>query len=222
MRHQGEIRPVPRLQKHRHQRDQPHHRIQLLRIQLPDHDQKSPRHHAHEVDPELLRPQIVPRPLEYQVAEEPASRPRDDVQQPEHCGPPPGRGLPQVGKVLQVVGAEDGVYGELAAEGTDVGGHQRDGLEGAEDFEGFFSGRLDDDFGVGGVDGVDTLAEFGVGLDVVVGGGGFLFAVVDRGDGACGGFVGEVAGGGDDGGVVLVGGDGVFPVGPFAGGGVFG
>ena len=221
MRDESKIRAVPSLQEDCHQRNESHHRIEVLRIKLADDNQEGSRHDANEVNPELLCPQVVSRQLEDQVAEETTRWSGDDVEQAEHGSPATGGGLPKVGEVLQVVRAQDGVDRELAAEGTDVRGHQRDGLEGAEHLESFLSGRLDDDFGVSCVDGVYALSDPGVCLDIAGTRGDLLFPVVGRGEGSCGGFISKIASRGNNGDVVLLGGDGAFSFRPFTCGCIF-
>jgi len=60
--------------------------------------------------------------------------------------------LLEAGKVLDVVGAEDGVDCELGAKGAEVGAAGDEGLEGKNYGHGFFEAGLDDDFTPRGVE----------------------------------------------------------------------
>jgi len=144
VRHQREVGPVPGLEEQRHQRHQPEHQRLLLRVEQANEDQQRPGDDAHDVDQRLLAPQVLGASVD-QVRRDAAERPEEDVEQPEHGGPPPRPRLPQVREVLEVVRAQDAVDGQLGAEGVEVAEGQREGLEGAGHGERVLEGRLDDD-----------------------------------------------------------------------------
>lgn len=116
VRNESKVSPVTRLQENRHQRDQAYHRVEIFGVKLANDDQEGTRHHADEVDPELLRPQVVAGPLEDQVAEKATSWAGDDVEKAEHGRPATGGGLPKVSEVFEVVRAKDGVDREFTSE----------------------------------------------------------------------------------------------------------
>lgn len=146
MRHKSKVGAIPSFQEDSHEGDETHHSREVFRVELSDYDEEDSGHDADEVDPEFLGPQVAVGPAEDEVGEEAARGARDDVEQTEHGGPLAGRGLAELREVLEVVGAEDGVDGELAAEGADVRRHEHDGLEGAGDAEGFLGRGFDDHF----------------------------------------------------------------------------
>ena len=70
-------------------------------------------------------------------------------------------------KVLEVVRAEDGIYGEFGAEGAEVAGRDDSGLGAKNDVHGFFETRLDDHFASGDVEHL-CLAQMDLVLEVVL------------------------------------------------------
>ena len=86
------------------------------------------------------------------VGEEAANGAEGDVEETEHGGPAAGAGLAEGFEVLEVVGAEDGVDGELGAKGAEVAAAGDEGLEGEDDGGGFLEGGLADDFAPGDVE----------------------------------------------------------------------
>ena len=67
------------------------------------------------------------------VGEEAADGPEGDVEEAEHGGPAAGTRLAEGFEVLDVVGAQDGVDGELGAKGAEVAAAGDEGLEGEDD-----------------------------------------------------------------------------------------
>ena len=67
------------------------------------------------------------------VGEEAADGPAGDVEEAEHGGPAAGARLAEGFEVLDVVGAQDGVDGELGAKGAEVAAAGDEGLEGEDD-----------------------------------------------------------------------------------------
>lgn len=150
MRHQPEIRPVARFQEASHAGDEPEHGVLVLRVREADGDEEDARDDGHAVDPHLLAPDAGVRVDE--IADDAAQGAEDDVEEAEHGGPVAGARLPERGEVLLVVGAEDAVDGEFAAEGAEVAAAQDERLEGEDDGQGFAEGGFDDDLAARGVE----------------------------------------------------------------------
>lgn len=130
---EAEVAPVARLEEDGHEGDEAEQDRQLAGVQHPDGDEEGAGQHAADDDPDLLRPEAAARHPVQVVRDEAAERPRHEVLEAEdrgHVGDVRGAG---VGGVLQVVGAEDGIYGELAAEGAQVRDEVEDGLRRRED-----------------------------------------------------------------------------------------
>lgn len=222
MRHKRKVGAIACLEENSHESNKPHHSAKVFRVKHTDDNQKDTRQNADEMDPELLSPQVMVRPLVNQVADEATKGARDNVQQAEHSGPSPRVRLSQVLEVLEVVGTEDGIDSEFAAEGAHVAGAQHECLKRAQHVHGFLEGRLLDDFVLDFVEDLDFASDvagagFGVfGLLRIA----FLLIVGGHGVGD-GGLVGEAAGCGDDG-LVVRGGYDFVAVGPTAGWGVLG
>lgn len=77
-----------------------------------------------------------------EVGEEAADGPEGDVEEAEHGGPAPGARLAQRLEVLDVVGAQDGVDGQLGAEGAEVAAAGDERLHGEDDGHGFLEAGL--------------------------------------------------------------------------------
>lgn len=120
VRDEREVGAVAGLEEDGHERHEPDHRRQVVRVRAPDHDEQGPRHAPADDDPRLLGPDAAPRRPVQRVGRHAAERARDDVEEPEHGGPVGRVGLAERREVLGVVRAEDGVDGELAAERAHV------------------------------------------------------------------------------------------------------
>ena len=122
-----------------------------------------------------------------EICDEAASGAADHVEKAEHGGPLACLGLTHVGEVFGVEVAQDGVDGELGAEGAGVGDCDGGGGEAEEDVHGFFEGWGYD--GVG-AEGFELARHWGYGLRW--GGVAFLFEVGHNV--GCGGWAGWMAG----------------------------
>ena len=81
-----------------------------------------------------------------EIGEYAAGGSEDDVEQTEHGGPAAGTSLAERFEVFEIVGAEDGIDGELGTEGTEVAAGCDERLQ-AEDYGGgFFEAGFADDF----------------------------------------------------------------------------
>ena len=80
------------------------------------------------------------------VGEEAADGPEGHVEEAEHGRPAPGARLAEGLEVLDVVGAQDGVDGELGAKGAEVAAAGDEGLQGEDDGEGLLEAGLLDNF----------------------------------------------------------------------------
>lgn len=136
---------VAGLEEDSHERDEAHHGVEIVRVQLTDDDEADAADHADEVNPHLLCPEIVIGSTEDEICDEATGGAAHNVEEAEHGCPAARFGLAEVFEVLEVVCAEDRVDGELTAERAKVGCHQRDGLNGAKHFKEFLHGRLLDD-----------------------------------------------------------------------------
>ena len=96
------------------------------------------------MDPELLSPHI--RPGVDGIRDDPADGPECHVQKPEHGRPTPRSGLAQRGEILEVVCPQDGINSKLSAKGAEITARRDEGLRGENDRQGFFQGRVDDNF----------------------------------------------------------------------------
>ena len=86
------------------------------------------------------------------VGEEAADGPEGDVEETEHGGPAAGARLTEGFEVLDVVGAQDGVDGELGAKGAEVAAAGDEGLEGEDDGHGLLEAGLLDNLPAGDVE----------------------------------------------------------------------
>ena len=120
MRQQREHTPIASLLEERQPGHQPDHRRQMLAIQRPNHNHKHSHDHRQRVHQDLLRPQTARHPID-EIRQDPAQGPEHRVEQPVHGRPAPGARLALLREVLEVVGAQEGVDGELGAEGAEVG-----------------------------------------------------------------------------------------------------
>jgi len=140
---EGEDGAVGRLQEERHPRHEPEHGALGVTIRDADGDLEDAGEDGEGVHEILLPPHAAA--LVDDVREDPAGGSEEDVQQPEHGRPSPAAGLAERFEVLEVVGAQDGVDGELGAEGAQVAAHGDEALEGEDDGEGFFESGFADD-----------------------------------------------------------------------------
>lgn len=121
VRHEGEIGTVACLYEEGGDGDEAYHgadvaAIGFRRINFSDDDEQRPAQEAGHGDPGLFRPQVLSGYLVEDVCHDAAERTCDKVEEAEDGGVVAGFGLVQVWEVGLVVGAEDGVDGQLAAE----------------------------------------------------------------------------------------------------------
>lgn len=150
MRHEREIRAIARIHEEGHASHKPEHRVLVMRVCKADSDEEDAADDGHEVDPDLLAPDVAVAVDD--VGDDAAGGAEGHVEEAEHGRPAPGAGLLEIGEVLGVVGAEDGVDGELGAEGAEVAACQDQGLRTQDHGESFFKAGLLDDFAAGGVE----------------------------------------------------------------------
>lgn len=152
VRHEGEVGAVAGLEEDGHERHEAVERRQVVRVRLSDHDEQDAGQDAARVHPDLLEPEAVARHVVQEVGDDAAQGPGDEVEKPKHGGPVGGLGLAQGGEVLQIVRRQDGVDGELAAEGARVAEHHGPGLQGQNDGHDLLGRGLDDDFALRGLE----------------------------------------------------------------------
>lgn len=150
VRHEREVGAVAGLEEDGHEGDQAKHLgRRVVRVDAADDDEQRARDASAQHDPELLAPQVVARRLEDEVADDAAEGPRDKVEEAEHGGPVGRARLAQPGEVLEVVGAQDRVDGQLAAKGAEVGRHVEGRLQAEEHPDPFGERRLGHDLALG-------------------------------------------------------------------------
>ena len=150
VRHEAENRAVAGFQEECHGGNEPEHGGMGFRVSGADGDEEGTGDYGEDVNEVLLAPNVR-APID-EIREHPASRAADDVEKAEHGSPASGSRLLEGRKVLDVVGAEDGVDGELGAKGAEVGATGDKGLERENYGHGFFEAGLDDDFTARGIE----------------------------------------------------------------------
>ena len=142
MRHQREIRAVAGFQEEGHAGDEAEHGMFVMWVREADGEEEDAGDDADEVDPDLLAPDVAVAVDD--IGYDAASGAEGDVEKAEHGGPAAGASLKEVGEVLDVVGAEYGINGELSAERAKVAACQDKSLRAEDDGESFFeAGFLD-------------------------------------------------------------------------------
>ena len=126
MRHKRKDSPVASLEEERHARNQPKHGVHVFGIRRADGDQKGAGNDGKGMNEVLFGPDIGA--AVQLVRDEASQRPEDDVQEPKHGCPITAPRLAQRSKVLNVVGAENGVDGQLRAERAKVCARDDEGL----------------------------------------------------------------------------------------------
>ncbi|EGX94031.1 hypothetical protein CCM_02302 [Cordyceps militaris CM01] len=159
VRHERKVGAVARLDEDGGERHEPdecaqRHAARRRRVHAAGDDEQRAAEHAARRDPQLLPPQVAAALAVEYVGDDAAEGPRDDVEEAKDGGAVAGRGLREVREVVLVVGAEDGVDGELAAKGARVRGDVKDGLRGEQDGKGVAEARLRDDLALGNVHGL--------------------------------------------------------------------
>ena len=152
MRHKRIRHAIRAFQKKRQSAHEPEHGALVVAVQLADDDEERAHDETERVEQRLLRPDGPAKRVIRGVGDEAAEGPAHDVQEPEHGGPVPGfLGRQRRVELRAVVVAEDGVDGELGAEGAEVAGCDYEGLRAGEDGKAFLEGGLADDFAFCGV-----------------------------------------------------------------------
>ncbi len=149
MRDKGEVGAVAALEEEGHAGDEAEHGRRVMRVGEADGDEEAAGDDAVGVEEDLLAPDAGAAVGE--VGDDAAERAEDDVEEAEHGGPVAGAGLAEGGEVLDVVGAQDGVDGQLAAKGAEVAARDDERLEGEDDLHRFAEARLDHDLAAGRV-----------------------------------------------------------------------
>ena len=148
--HEREIGAVARFEEEGHTGDEAEHGAVGMGIGETDGDEEGTSEDGEHVDEDLLAPDVGVAVDE--VGDDASQGPEDDVEEAEHGRPLPRAGLFQRGEVFHVVGAQDGVDGQLSAEGAEVGACGHEGLRADDDGEGLFEAGLGDDLAAGGVE----------------------------------------------------------------------
>ena len=86
------------------------------------------------------------------VGDQAADGAEGDVQETEHGGPAAGAGLPESFEVLDVVGAQDGIDGQLGAKGAEVAPAGDEGLQGEDDRHCILEAGLLDNLSTGDIE----------------------------------------------------------------------
>lgn len=144
VRHEAENRAIAGFQEECHAGNEPEHGGMGFGVSGADGDKEGTSDNSQHVDEVFLAPDV--RAPVYEVREHPTRRAADDVEKAEHGSPAPGSRLLEGRKVLDVVGAEDGVDSKLGAKGAEVGAAGNQGLEGENHGHGFLEAGLDHDF----------------------------------------------------------------------------
>jgi len=158
VRHQRKVRAITRLVEDGHERDKTNHGGDVVRVHHANDNQEHAREDPADVDPDLLQPEAAPEAVIQQIANYAAERAGDEVQEAEDSGVVSGAGLSyaEVLEVLEVVCAQDGVDGQLTAEGQGVRGHVEEPVQAEDDGDGLACCWRHDDFALGGLDGLDA------------------------------------------------------------------
>jgi hypothetical protein len=182
VRHERERQTVRAGQEeHEHDRHKRDHGSDGFGVEEADEEHHGAGADAVDVQERFLRPHGV-GVIVCDVADDAAQRPPDYVHETEHRGPIAGLLDGEGGELFGVVGAENTVYGELGAEGAEVGGACDDCLGRETDSCDVFEGWLLDNFAARCVEDL-LFADLGfrvVGLARVAG---LLFVVVHDGVG---------------------------------------
>lgn len=125
--------------------DKSEHGGLIVGVEETDGEHESTHGSTAEADPHLLGPDRVGVVVD-DVGNDTSHGAEDDVEETEHGGPATGTSLTELGEVLEVVGADDGVDGELTTEGAGVLSGQGEGLRRENDKQGFLEGWGNDNF----------------------------------------------------------------------------
>lgn len=148
MRHKREIGTVASLEKECHRGHEPEHGGMGVGIEDPDRDLESTSDDAECMQKDLLAPDLTRLGVE-EIGHQASRRTTDDVQKTEHSSPATGTSLAEGLEVLKVVASEDGVDGQLGAEGAEVADRDNGGLWAEDNGHAFVEGGLDDYFTAG-------------------------------------------------------------------------
>lgn len=173
VRDEGEVGAVAGLEEDGHEGDEAREGGQVVRVDLADDDEQHARDDAAGVHPGLLEPDAAAEAVVQQVGDDAAQGPGDEVEEAEHGGPVGRLGLAQRREVLEVVGRQDRVDGQLAAEGAGVAQHLHPRLRAEEDLHGLAERGLRDHLALGGLDQL-VLGQHGLVLGVGAGAAGAL------------------------------------------------
>lgn len=106
---EGVVGAVAGFEEERHAGNQAKHGALLVGVGKANGDEECAGDDGEEVDEVFLAPHVTFSIDE--VGDDAAHRSERDVEQPEHGGPVASAGLAELGEILDVVGAEDGVDG---------------------------------------------------------------------------------------------------------------
>jgi len=151
--------------------------VLVVRVDLADDDAHKTSNDADKVDPQLLRPQIAVCCDVDPVSDETSKRTRDNIEEAEHGCPATRLCLAEVGEVLEVVCAEDGVDGKLGTERVEVAEGEHGRLWGQDNLHCLLEGRLLDDLVLVAVDDLNVASS---GLNVAILGSDVLLLVERR------------------------------------------
>lgn len=121
VRHEGKVGPVPRFHEDGSEGDEADEGAHVAAaglggVHLPDGDEQHAAEDSACRDPALLHPEVATESVVEHVGNDAAEGPADQVEEPENGGVAARLRLAQMREVGLVVGTEDGIDGQLAAE----------------------------------------------------------------------------------------------------------
>ena len=117
--HKSEVGTITSLVEESHASDKTEHGWLMVGVLEANSDKEEASDNTDKVYPGLLSPQGV-CVLVDDVANKATRWPSNDVEKTEHSCPPTATSLTEVREILEIVGAKDGVDGELTAERAEV------------------------------------------------------------------------------------------------------
>lgn len=150
VRDKSKVCAIASFEKERHSSHESEHGGVRLGVEDADCDLESTADDTQGVEPYFLVPHAACLAVD-EIGDEATCGTEDDVQEAEHCCPATGTGLKELGEVVEIVGAENGVDGELSTEGAEVAERYDSGLRCEDNGHCFLEARLDDDFSAGGI-----------------------------------------------------------------------
>ena len=148
--HEGEVSSVAGFEEEGHSRNEAEHRTLIIGVDDANGNEEGAGDEGEGVDQSFLAPHSG---SSVQIVGDDASQGSEhDVEETEHGGPVARAGLLELGEVLEVVGAEDGVDGKFGAEGAKVASGGHEGLQREDNGHCLLECWLDDDFAASSVE----------------------------------------------------------------------